>query len=278
MHTTKEPPMTIDWSSVERIARSAERDGGTVGVSIIAPGGERFAYGGDRTIPAASTVKIPIMVEIYRQVERGERSLDDLFTLRDEDKTPGSGVLLHIHDGVQLALNDLIYLMISISDNTATNLLIDMAGMEQVNATMRSLGMKDSVLGRKMRGRPAIEGEQENWATADDYARAVQSILNREAASVESCERMEAMLEKQQNPRRLARYLPKLDGLRWGSKTGTITGVCNEAGFITTPAGTLIISVLTQGLVDAHTAEQVIGDVARAAWQASGILESARIA
>jgi beta-lactamase class A len=270
--------MSTDWSEVENIAREAERDGGTVGASIIAPGDERFAYQGDRAIPAASTVKIPLMIEIYRQIERGERSLTDLLTLRDEDKTPGSGVLLHLHDGIQLTLNDLVYLMISISDNTATNLLIDMAGMEQVNATMRALSMRNSVLGRKMRGRPAIEGEQENWATANDYARAVQSILNREAASAESCGRMEAMLEKQQNPRRLARYLPKVDGLRWGSKTGTITGVCNEAGFITTSAGTLIVSVFTQGLADAHVAEQTIGEIARAAWEACGILGAVRTA
>src|SRR5581483_5780487 len=118
--------MSVDWSEVERIAREAERGGGVVGLSIIGPGGDRFSYQGDHAIPAASTVKIPIMIEIYRQVDRRERSLDDLSTLRDEDKAPGSGVLLHLHDGVQLTLNDLIYLMISISDNTATNLLIDM--------------------------------------------------------------------------------------------------------------------------------------------------------
>ncbi len=95
------------------------------------------------------------MVEIYRQIDCGECSLDDPYILRDDDKAVGSGVMLHLQDGATLTLNDLIYLMISISDNTATNLLIDMAWMDNVNETMRALGMANSLLGRKMKGRPA---------------------------------------------------------------------------------------------------------------------------
>src|SRR5205823_1351659 len=130
----------VDWSQVEAVARSAERSGRTVGVAAIGPGGERFERHGERRFRAASTVKIPIMVESYRQIDRGERSLEDRHTLRPEEKAPGSGVLSNLHDGIELTLNDLLYLMISISGNTATNILIDKAGMERVNETMRGLG------------------------------------------------------------------------------------------------------------------------------------------
>ena len=264
---------TIDWGAIEALAEGAERGGGTVGVAVKAPNGEVYAYRGDRRFGAASTVKIPIMVEIYRQIDRGERSLDDRYELRAEDRAPGSGVLLHLRQGLTLTLDDLVYLMISISDNTATNVLIDMAGMANVNQTMHALGMAGSTLGRKMKGRPAQGDERENWATPNDYATVIEAILANSAASAASCERMIAMLEKQQCKRRLSRHLPEREGIRWGSKTGSVAGVTNDVGFITTDAGTVIVSVFCEGLPDQHVGEKVIGDISRAAMKSTGVVE-----
>ncbi len=262
-----------DWTELETIVREAEVSGGLVGVAIAGPKGGTFAHNGDRQFRAASTVKIPLMIEIYRQIDRGERSIDDRYVLRDADRGIGSGVMLHLHEGIELTLGDLIYLMISISDNTATNILIDFAGMENVNATMQSLGMTGSTLGRKMKGRPAEGDEQENWATPDDYATVVQAILDGQAASAESCVEMVAMLEKQQNKRRISRYLPEADGIRWGTKTGSISGVTNDAGFIMTERGTLLVSVFCEKLADQHVGEKVIGDISRAAMKATGVVD-----
>ncbi len=264
---------TIDWDAIEAVAHEAERSGGTVGVTVRAPNGEVYAYRGDRRFGAASTVKIPIMIEIYRQIDRGERSLDDRYELRAADRAPGSGVMLHLHEGTTLTLGDLVYLMISISDNTATNVLIDMAGMANVNETMRALGMSGSTLGRKMKGRPAQGDEPENWATPNDYARVIEAILEKRAASEASCERMIAVLEKQQCKRRLSRYLPERDGVRWGSKTGSVAGVTNDVGFVMTDLGTVIISVFCEGLPDQHVGEKVIGDISRAAMGITGVVE-----
>lgn len=264
--------MTIDWAGVAAAVAAAEATGGTVGVTIVAPGGATFRHNGDRRFRAASTVKIPLMVAVYRAVDAGERALTDRIVLRAADKAPGSGVLLHLHDGLELTLEDLVYLMISISDNTATNLLIDLVGLDAVNDVIASLGMRDSNLGRKMQGRPALPDEPENWATPDDYALAIQALLEGRAASTESCTAMLAMLEKQQNPRRIGRYVPEGEGIRWGSKTGSLTGVVNDVGFITTPAGTLVASVFTEGLPDLHAGEQAIGDITRAALQATGLI------
>ncbi|MBA2520792.1 MAG: serine hydrolase, partial [Chloroflexia bacterium] len=254
-----------DWTELETIARAAEASGGSVGFAIVAPDGKTFARNGDRRYGAASTVKVALMVELYRQIDRGERALDDHYRLRDDDRAAGSGVLLHVHEGIELTLGDLIYLMISISDNTATNVLIDLAGMERVNATMRSLGMVGSTLGRKMKGRPAEADEAENWATPNDYATIVRAILDGAAATAESCARMVDMLEKQQNKRRIARYLPEADGTRWGTKTGSVLGVTNDVGFVITGKVTLIVSVFCENLPDQHVGEQVIGEISRAA-------------
>lgn len=260
-----------NWTLVEEVVAEASEQG-TVGVSIIGPDGATWSHHGDRKFGAASTVKIPIMVEIFRQIDAGKRALDDRYTLVDEDRTPGSGVMLHLHSGMEFTTNDLIYLMISISDNMATNLLIRMAGMENVNRTMANLGMVNSILGREMKGRPATADEQENLATPNDYAQAIRAILDGEAASRASCDAMTAMLEKQQNGRRIARYLPPAASIRWGSKTGSISGVTNDAGFILAPNGRLIVSVYCENFPDQHVGEQVIGDVSRAAMAVTGVV------
>ena len=263
----------IDWTDVAGVIAAAGRPGASVGVALVGPQGEQFGYNANRRYRAASTVKIPVMIEIYRQIERGERALSDEYVVNDADRAQGSGVMLHLHAGARLNLNDLIYLMMSISDNTATNVLIDYAGMDAVNATMRELGMANSTLARKMRGRPAQDDEPENWATPDDYITVLQAILERRAASPGSCDQMIAMLEKQTNARRISRYLPEQDGIRWGSKTGSVAGVTNDVGFITTERGTLLLSVFCEELPDQHTGEQVIGDISRAAMNATGIVE-----
>ncbi len=148
--------------------------------------------------------------------------------------------------------------------------------MDQVNATMPALGMEHSTLGRKMKGRPAQGDELENWATSNDYAMIVQAILGGSAASADSCATMVAMLEKQQNKRRISRDLPESEGTRWGSKTGSVRGVTNDAGFITTNKGTLIVSVFCENLPDQHVGEKVIGDITRAALEATGVAEPLR--
>jgi beta-lactamase class A len=257
-------PSVIDWTHVAETIAQAEASGAVLGVSIIAPTGERFAHNGDRRFVAASTVKIPIMIELFRQIDAGGPSLDTTHTLRAEDKTTGSGVLAHIHAGTALTLGDLAYLMMSISDNTATNILIDRVGMARVNATMRDLGMNASTLGREMRGRHVVAEEQENWAIPNEYATVMAALLDNRAASPDSCARMLALMELQQNDRRIARHLPEADRPRWGSKTGSLPGVANDVGFIATDRGPLVLAVFCE-MSDRHAGERMIGDIAQAA-------------
>ena len=256
--------MSTDWSTLEAAVSAAE-ERASVGVAVIGPDGSDWSHNGSRKFQAASTVKIPLMVEIYRRIDEGDLALDDLYTLNRPDKTPGSGVLLHMHSGIQLTLADILYLMMSISDNTATNYLIDLAGFAAVNETMADLGMDHSVLARKMAGRSAENPNLENWAAPNDYARSIQAILDGSAASASSCAAMVATLEKQQNNRRIGRNAPAGEGYRWGSKTGSLDGVCNDVGFITTPEGTLIVAVFTGDIPDQIIGEQIIADITAAA-------------
>ncbi|HWA80034.1 MAG TPA: serine hydrolase [Acetobacteraceae bacterium] len=258
----------IDWNGLAAAIAEAEQGGTILGVSVIAPSGERFDHNADRRFIAASTVKVPIMIALFRRIDEGSSMLAERYRLRPEDRAPGSGVMLHLHDGMEFTLADLVYLMIAISDNTATNILIDIAGMQAINTIMRELGMSGSTLRRKMQGHAARAADGENWATPGDYARVIAALLNNEAASAESCATMIAMLEKQQNDRRIARHLPRADRPRWGSKTGSIEDVTNDVGFVMTRRGPLILSLFCHKPPDPHAGEAIIGAVSSAACEA----------
>jgi beta-lactamase class A len=258
-------PVAARWTGIADIIASAEKTGAVIGVAAISAGGERFSYNGDRRFVAASTVKIAIMIELFRQIDAGRESLGVSHILRPGDKANGSGIIAHLHEGIAFTLGDLVYLMMSISDNSATNILIDRLGIDKINATMRDLGMKGSTLGRKMHGGHLGADEQENWAVPNDYAAVVAALLEDRAASPASCSQMLALMEKQQNDRRIARYLRKADRPRWGSKTGSLPGVVNDVGFVMTSGGPLILAVFCGSLADAHAGEQLIGDITKAA-------------
>jgi beta-lactamase class A len=266
-----EGAMGRDWAPVEQAVAAAEA-AGTVGVALIGPDGDVWSHRETRRFRAASVVKIPLMVEVHRQVERGALRLDDPHVLTASDRAEGSGVLLHLHEGLVLTVADLLYLTMSISDNTATNILLRKVGLEPVRATMRALGMTASTLEREMKGRPGQGQEGENWATPADYAEAVRRILDGAAGEPDSTEAMVTLLVRQQNPRRIARHLPEGQGIRWGSKTGGLTGVTNDVGFVEGPGGRLILAVFCEGMADLHAGERWIGAIARAALEATGVL------
>jgi beta-lactamase class A len=261
-----------DWSRVETLVRDAERTGGAVGVAIRGAEGELFSHHGNRRFRAASTIKVPIMIEAYRQIERGVLNPDDRYSLRDEDRSPGSGVLGHLHTGLELTLADLLYLMIAVSDNTATNLILDRVGLAPVNETMQSLGMNDSVLGRRILGHLPKEGDPENWATPSDFALAIQAIVAGDAAEPEDCERMLETLEQQGEIRRISRFLPGgVADIRWGTKPGDLPNVVNDVGFVTTDQGTLSMAFFCENLPDLDYAERTVGVIALEALSITGI-------
>jgi beta-lactamase class A len=123
----------------DRVAAVAARLGGTVGVAArnLASGAE-VHIAADELFPMASCFKVPVMVEVMRQVDAGELHLDDRLTLTEADKSPGS-TLIHCHQGLRPSVRDLLYLMITLSDNTATDMLWRRVGLGRVNETMRRL-------------------------------------------------------------------------------------------------------------------------------------------
>jgi beta-lactamase class A len=263
--------MAVNWAPLA--ARVEELSAGAaLGVSVVAPGGETWSARGADPFPSASTAKIAIMIAVWRMIDRGEAALDDRHVMAAAEKSNGSGVMRWMHTGLSVSLGDLLFLMMAISDNTATNILIRLAGFDAINATQAELGATASVLGRFMVGRLAIEGERENIATAEDYTRLVGSLFDGRAGSPTACAAMVKLLTQQQNGRRIGRFVPTGEGWRWGSKTGSNLGVCNDVGFVEGPAGRMLIAVYTRGPEDVVEGERLIAETTRAAMEAVGLV------
>ena len=111
--------------------------------------GERLQLRGDSTFPTASLIKVPVLVTLFELVERDSISLDDRIRVLKVDKVPGSGLLQNLHDGIEITVADAAWLMITISDNTATNLLLDKVAMRRVWTKMESLGLSHTKIHSK---------------------------------------------------------------------------------------------------------------------------------
>ena len=121
-----------------------------------------LSINGNELFPTASTIKIHILTQLMLKVEQGSLNLEEMIRVTPAMKTPGSGVIYYMQDDVELSLLNLAILMIIVSDNTATNLCIDLAGFSETNQLSRSLGLRETTLRRKMSDRRSIEENNEN--------------------------------------------------------------------------------------------------------------------
>ncbi len=214
--------------------------------------GRTIQYREHETMPSASLIKVPIMAEIFRRVEEEHLNLDDTLVMRQEDQVPGSGVLMDLTPGLTLSIRDLTTLMITISDNTATNLLIDFAGVDAVNALIRRLGLHHTVLERRLERIPVIR-DQVNRTTAYDMSRLMELLATGQLISVDVSRRMIDILSRCQGPVSIAPPVPDtpfvggLPAMKIAHKTGSLDRARHDSGVIYTARHTLVSTIMSQG-------------------------------
>lgn len=251
-------------ASIDAIAEDA---GGNVSVGVREMrSGASLERDPDRVFPSASVIKLPILVALLARVEAGELEWDRRVSLTEEACVEGSGVLRELHRGIELTLRDLARLMIVVSDNTASNLLIDLVGIERVNALLASLGYRHTRLGRKFYDFAARDAGHENLCAAGELCDLLCCLVRGEVVSPAASEEMLAIMKRQAYTERIPALLPPETPV--AHKTGTITGVVHDVGVIFAPAGPLALAVLTQGCHDAVAAQTAIRRIARAVYDA----------
>lgn len=231
---------------------------------------------GDEAVPAASTIKVPILAAVLREVDRGRLRLQCRIPLPPR-RTGGSGVLQSMTGVEELTLADLLTLMIAVSDNTATNAVIETTGMGPINAFCAELGLRGTVLRRLMMDAEAAARGLENTTTALDQARLLEAL----AGDTVLTEPLRAFamraLEAQQFNDALPALLP--DGARVAHKTGELPGVRHDVGIITAAGGRrAVVSVLVTGLADPSAAAPAGGVGTAACAQSMAVGATAAIA
>ncbi len=227
--------------------------------------GDRLELNPDMIFPAASMIKVPIMYEIMRQAAAGKLSLDAALRINDEDKVGGAGILKELQAGKVFTVRELVTLMIILSDNMATNMLIDLIGTETVNQTAAELGLKSTVLRRRMMDFAAAQAGKENQTSAADMALIFAKIHTSAGLPRAYGGLMLDILGRQQIQDKLPFYLP--GGITLAHKTGTLAGVEHDAGILYLPGGPYIISVLTGDLPVNYLGLQLVAALGKVVYE-----------
>lgn len=222
---------------------------------------ESIAVRGDEVFPAASLAKLCIAVELMRRVDLGQYDLGERCDTADEPRVGGGGVLDYLDPTTRLTLNDLCFLMLGVSDNTASNFLLELLGMGEINETMARLKLEKTRLARRFMDWAAREAHRENVTSADEMA-TLLTLLRGNALPGASV--LRGMLAAQQRADDMQTWLPAEAQL--GHKTGELEGVYHDAGMLAGPSGACVFCILTAEQPHLPTARFAVGEVIRMLW------------
>ena len=283
------PVTSTDSLAAQIQARIAALPGAEVGVAYHKLGtGDSLYIDADQSFHAASTMKVPIMIQLFRRVDGGGLSLDYKLLLVNQfgsivdgspyalDGSDDSDSAMYSLVGTRVTVRDLITHMITRSSNLATNSLVALANAAAAESTMRSLGaMKIRVL-RGVEDQKAFDAGLNNTTTARDLSIILSAIEENKAASPTSCATMREILLEQEFNTGIPAELPQ--GTRVAHKTGWITGITHDAALVYPAHGpTYTLVVLTKGIPDEPTEQKLIADISKLVYEhATGTVLSLR--
>jgi beta-lactamase class A len=240
---------------------------GLMGVAIVDLGNEnaKILLRADEVFPTASSIKIAVLVELYRQAQSGKVKLQDIYTVQSSDLVPDSDIMNGLTPGVtKITLRDVATMMVAVSDNSATNVLIDRVGMENVNAMLQSRGFTHTKLQRKMMDLKAASEGRENLASPRELLQLLQDVYQGKVLNQEMTADFFNMLSTHKSSF-LPRGLP--DDLKIANKPGELEGVRNDCGIVFVPNRPYGICVMTSYLRRERDGEDAISRISAAAYQ-----------
>lgn len=255
------------WTRMtEDITEIASKVDGRVGIFILSLStGETFSLRGEEVFPAASTIKLAVLFELYRQSESakdatGLARLNDAYALQRNDLVEGSSILGNLMPGTRLTNRDLAIFSVIVSDNSATNILIDRLGMDRVNKAMEGLGFHRTRLRRKMMDLQAAREGRENQTTPRELAELLREIHAGSTLGADSrADLMRLLLTPKDGF--ITRMLP--EDLPVANKPGTLPGVRNDAGIIQVKGHPFVIAIMASHLRDERQGEAAIARIAK---------------
>ena len=255
------------WMKLEDSILGIDRNlDGVMGVAIVdLTDGHKYLLHANDVFPQASSIKICVLAELYRQAQQGKLKLTDLYTVNAADLVPDSDIMNGLTPGVtRITLRDLATMMLAVSDNSATNVLIDRVGMENVNAFLSAQGLRDTRLRRKMMDLKAATEGRENISTPNEMAKLLQALYRGEILNKEMTDDFFKVLSTHKESF-IPRNLP--EDLKIANKPGELEGVRNDSGVIFVDKRPYILCVMTTYLRHERDGEEAISNVSLAAWR-----------
>ena len=247
-----DPRLTLE----ERIEAELKSYDGTMGLYMDDLKGNVITRFPDEPFETASTIKVYILAALFDAIEQGKASLKDMLTCEERFWIDGSGILGSLEVGTTLSVKNVATLMIIVSDNIATNMLIDYLGIDSINACIQKLGCKDTKLHNVL---DFAKYHQLGTTTPRDYASMFVRIANRTLVSPEASQQMWEILSQQHYNSMIVKSLPQFyvdpdnydEQLFWfASKSGSMNACRNDGGIITTPYGSYVIVMLNKNFSD----------------------------
>lgn len=254
---------TADWKT--RIQGYADEFGGRVGLAAKSiTTGETIAVNVDTLFPTASVIKLPVLVELFHQFQEGKLQPEKPVPLSAETSVPGDGVLRFFQEGQSLQLIDIATLMVILSDNTATNYVIDQLGnthdekLEAVNRRMRELGLKNTKLLNKLYSLKTKKNTDEarrfgiGVSSPADMVLLLEKLVRGEAVNKKASEEMISIMRNQMDKSQAARFLPFAeDTTLWiANKTGSLDDRKIDAGIVSSAKGTYVYAIFCDNSAD----------------------------
>jgi beta-lactamase class A len=238
------------WQKLQEELRSVDHElNGVMGLAVKdLTSGETFFIHGDEIMPQASSIKIAVLANLYLQAQQGKLKLTEEYVVRQEDLVSGSDIMLGLTPGVtRLTLRDLATMMVAVSDNSATNVLIRRLGMEHVNAMLDGLGLHATRLRRQMMDLKAAGEGRENVSTPREMMTLLETIYRGKLLNKEMTADFIKMLSTHKESS-LLQGLP--DDVAAASKPGELEAVRNDSGIILLKGRPYILCVMTTYLKD----------------------------
>ena len=218
-----------------------------------------FKYNEDKKYVSASIIKVPIMIEALSRVDLGEINLDDKFNIGDDNKVDFS--VITEQDLKECNFEELIEWMIISSDNTATNVLIDILELENINDRIKKLNMKNTLLERKMMDFKAIEYGRNNYTSLNDMLIAMEGLYRGVLISSEMSLKAIDILKNQRDNFMLKRYIR--DNVTLANKTGELDKLNNDVGIFYTKNHNYFIGIFVHDVKKNKDAYEIIGKISK---------------
>lgn len=250
------------WQKLQEELRAVDSNlDGVMGLAVKdLTSGEEFFINPDEIMPQASSIKIAVLADLYLQAQQVKLKLTDEYTVRREDLVPGSDIMLGLTAGVtRLTLRDLATMMVAVSDNSATNVLIDRVGTENVNAMLEGLGLHATRLRRKMMDLKAASEGRENVSTAREMMTLLETIYRGKLLNPEMTADFMKMLSTHKESSML-QGLP--DDAVAANKPGELEAVRNDSGIVLVKNRPYVLCVMTAYLKDEKEGSAAIRKIA----------------